>query len=309
MAVVQGADLKQNLKDSGIKVAADLTKRQRAETERVRSEGKFGYYKNGRLHVEDRRTPRDEQDPRERPDQRPSPDAEDERDAGDRQQQGAMLASSHNNDDRDDDDHSSQPTPYPAYRHHTLETPPRRPRDSPHAARGARDGHGQEDGARHRDASRTGGGRDTRRDRSRDMAQPLMAEVFPANTETFTSLQFDFSIYFSSFDVFHAPATKLSYEPEGRRSGGAILLARKTVSGFVTRVNVDLDNTVCVRIGWELTGDTQDLILLCSYVPPAESPYYKDKLCKCNIPLLEQIVLDVLDTDGDCHILVSGDAK
>nr|KAG5694989.1 hypothetical protein BaRGS_024172 [Batillaria attramentaria] len=64
MAVVQGADLKQNLKDSGIKVAADLTKRQRAEIERVRSEGKFGYYKNGRLHVEDRRTPRDEQDPR-----------------------------------------------------------------------------------------------------------------------------------------------------------------------------------------------------------------------------------------------------
>nr|KAG5697967.1 hypothetical protein BaRGS_030280 [Batillaria attramentaria] len=91
MAVVQGADLKQNLKDSGIKVAADLTKRQRAEIERVRSEGKFGYYKNGRLHVEDRRTPRDEQDPRERPDQRPSLDEEDERDAGDRQQQGIPL--------------------------------------------------------------------------------------------------------------------------------------------------------------------------------------------------------------------------
>ncbi|KAK7484811.1 hypothetical protein BaRGS_00023985 [Batillaria attramentaria] len=109
MAVVQGADLKQNLKDSGIKVAADLTKRQRAEIERVRSEGKFGYYKNGRLHVEDRRTPWYEQDPRERPDQRPSLDEEDERDAGDRQQQGAMLASSHSNDDRDDDDHSSQP--------------------------------------------------------------------------------------------------------------------------------------------------------------------------------------------------------
>nr|KAG5691980.1 hypothetical protein BaRGS_011371 [Batillaria attramentaria] len=152
MAVVQDEDLKQNLKDSGIKVAADLTKRQRAEIERVRSEGKFGYYKNGRLHVEDRRTPWDEQDPRERPDQRPSPDKEDERDAGDQQQQGAMLASSYSNDDRDDDDHSSQPTPY---RHDALETPPRRPRDSPHAARGARDGHGQEDGTQHRDASRT----------------------------------------------------------------------------------------------------------------------------------------------------------
>nr|KAG5694722.1 hypothetical protein BaRGS_031538 [Batillaria attramentaria] len=89
MAVVQDADLKQNLKDSGIKVAADLTKRQRAEIERVRSEGKFGYYKNGRLHVQDKRSPRDEQDPRERPDQRPPPDEEDERDAGDRQQQEA----------------------------------------------------------------------------------------------------------------------------------------------------------------------------------------------------------------------------
>ncbi|KAK7484812.1 hypothetical protein BaRGS_00023986 [Batillaria attramentaria] len=132
------------------------------------------------------------------------------------------------------------------------------------------------------------------------MAQPLMSE-------TFTSLQFNFSIHVSSLNVFHAPATKLSYE--GRRSGGVILLVRKTVSGFVTRVNVDLDNTVCVRIGWELTGDTQDLMLLCSYVPPAESPYYKDKLCKCNIPLLEQIVLDVLDTDGDCHIPVFGDVK
>nr|KAG5697946.1 hypothetical protein BaRGS_030259 [Batillaria attramentaria] len=128
MVVVLDADLKQNLKDSGIKVAADLTKRQRAEIKRVRSEGKFGYYKNGRLHVEDRRAPRYEQDPREWPDQRSSPDEEDERDAGDRQQQGAMLASSYSNNDRDNDDHSSQPTPY---RHDTLETPHRRPRDSP----------------------------------------------------------------------------------------------------------------------------------------------------------------------------------
>ncbi|KAK7485535.1 hypothetical protein BaRGS_00023223 [Batillaria attramentaria] len=57
MAVVQDTDLKQSLKGKGVKVAADLTKRQRAEIDRVRKDGKFGYYKNGRLHTEDRRNP------------------------------------------------------------------------------------------------------------------------------------------------------------------------------------------------------------------------------------------------------------
>lgn len=52
MAVLQNSELKNTLRNNGIEVAADLTKRQRAELEHVKKEGKFSYSKNGRLYNE-----------------------------------------------------------------------------------------------------------------------------------------------------------------------------------------------------------------------------------------------------------------
>ncbi|KAK7484802.1 hypothetical protein BaRGS_00023976, partial [Batillaria attramentaria] len=187
-----------------------------------------------------------------------------------------------------------------ANRHDTLETPPRRPRDSPHAARGARDGHGQEDGAQHRDASRTGGGRDrrdTRRDRSRDMAQPLMSGVPREH-------RFSPAPGGGSVDVFHAPATKLSYE--GRRSGGVILLVRKTVSGFVTRVNVDLDNTLIDMCAtgelWLLTGDCDESSGDFTFISPTGNSVVDYFLC--NFDLISKCLAQILQRVESPHMPV-----
>ena len=54
LAVLRDRDLREALRQNGIRVAADLTPRQLEETQHYKKQGKTVYYKNGRLHVEDR---------------------------------------------------------------------------------------------------------------------------------------------------------------------------------------------------------------------------------------------------------------
>lgn len=56
LAILRNKALRDGLRNDGIKVAGDLTRRQREQIEQARKEGKFAYFKNGRLHAEDRRT-------------------------------------------------------------------------------------------------------------------------------------------------------------------------------------------------------------------------------------------------------------
>ncbi len=54
LAILRDRDLREALRQNGIRVAADLTPRQREEIQHYKKQGKTVYYKNGRLHVEDR---------------------------------------------------------------------------------------------------------------------------------------------------------------------------------------------------------------------------------------------------------------
>ena len=76
-------------------------------------------------------------------------------------------------------------------------------------------------------------------------------DVFCA-LETFTSAQFDFSTRFDEFCVFHKPAVKLSRR--GRRSGGVAFFFLRTLMPFVTDIECDYDNLICVKFSKNLFG-------------------------------------------------------
>ena len=120
--------------------------------------------------------------------------------------------------------------------------------------------------------------------------------------ETFTSENFDFSIYFDEYLVFHSPAIKLS--SHGRRSGGAAILIKKSYSMKVTLIPCRQDNMVAVKIS---SPDGHDIVIICVYIPPTDSPYYRDKLIKCNLELLEELLLDIRRLNPDSSIVLCGD--
>ena len=120
--------------------------------------------------------------------------------------------------------------------------------------------------------------------------------------ETFTSENFDFSIYFAEYLVFHSSAIKLS--SHGRRSGGAVILIKKSYSLKVTSIPCRQDNMVAVKIS---SPDGHDIVITCVYIPPTDSPYYRDKLIKCNLELLEELLLDVRRLNPDASLVLCGD--
>jgi len=123
--------------------------------------------------------------------------------------------------------------------------------------------------------------------------------------ETFTSTAFDFSTLFHEYKVFHAPGVKLSRH--GRRCGGVALLIKKTLEQFVTSVNCKYDNILCIKLAKEMLESEKDIIFVTAYIPPYQSPYYRDKETDCGIKLLEDFLLDTYQKGEDGHLIICGD--
>ena len=109
-------------------------------------------------------------------------------------------------------------------------------------------------------------------------------------TETFTAANFDFRNVQEDYTVLHSPGVKLS--KQGRLSGGVVMLLKKPLSRWITDLNTGCDFVLAVRVHG---GEFKDTILVCAYIPPVDSPYYRDKNVLCNITLLEDVLLDFQD--------------
>lgn len=123
--------------------------------------------------------------------------------------------------------------------------------------------------------------------------------------ETFTNEHFDFGILFNDFHVFHSPAVKLS--KRGRRSGGVAIFCKKTVMPFVTHIDCEHDNMICIRISKEVINIDKDILFVSIYVPPYQSPYYRQKEITCTISLLEDFLLNLYEKGESAHLVVGGD--
>ena len=87
--------------------------------------------------------------------------------------------------------------------------------------------------------------------------------------ETFTFTNFDPTIHFKNFLVFHSPAVKLS--KMGRGSGGTLLLIKKTLVDYISVVDTGIDNMLSVRLSKQLFGSDKDIVFVGLYNHPPEA--------------------------------------
>ena len=123
--------------------------------------------------------------------------------------------------------------------------------------------------------------------------------------ETFTANQFDFGTHFQDYHVFHRSAIKLS--THGRRSGGVLVLVSKRLMPFVTQIDCKYDNMICIQISKDCVGLDKDLLFVSLYVPPYQSPYYKQSDTNCCIHHLEEFLLNLYQNGENAYLLVGGD--
>jgi len=64
---------------------------------------------------------------------------------------------------------------------------------------------------------------------------------------------------------------------------------------------------LALSISKELLKTETDVVLLGAYIPPADSPYYKDTDIYNGISMLEDCIMDFLSSHGDCPFIVFGD--
>ena len=69
----------------------------------------------------------------------------------------------------------------------------------------------------------------------------------------------------------------------------------------------DYDNVIILKLSSERLGTESDGALLGSYVPPANSVYYKETEVTSGISLIEQCVLGAIEKLGDLPLIVFGD--
>ena len=128
---------------------------------------------------------------------------------------------------------------------------------------------------------------------------------FVCLVETFCAYVSDH--YFPGFEMFFAPALKLSQDTTGRLSGGVIMLVKKELCRHVERIHLEYDNMVALKISKNLLSTKSDVILLGVYIPPANSKYYSDTNIYNGIAMLEECMLHIYETIGDLPFILLGD--
>lgn len=105
--------------------------------------------------------------------------------------------------------------------------------------------------------------------------------------------------------MFVKPAVKLSHM--GRRSGGVITLVRKQLTTVVENTEVDFDNILLRKLSGSVFNVDGDVFLICCYVCPQHSPYYRDKDFKCGLQLVEECIMYVNEKYDCPYVFVCGD--
>ena len=83
-----------------------------------------------------------------------------------------------------------------------------------------------------------------------------------------------------------------------------MILAKKDFQRHITPLVTHCDTILAMKIDNSLLKET---IVICAYIPPIDSPYYKDKNTSSNIALLEDIVMRFQERYPQSPILICGD--
>ena len=138
-----------------------------------------------------------------------------------------------------------------------------------------------------------------------DLAKYVLDIDFVFLTETFTeSVPEDM---FPNHDIYVAPGIKLSESVFGRLCGGVACLIKKSLTPFVTYIYLDYNNMLAFKIDHALLGTSQDCILLGAYIPPENSPFYKQTEIQNGISVIEDVLLDLQCKYEDVDFILCGD--
>ena len=110
---------------------------------------------------------------------------------------------------------------------------------------------------------------------------------------------------FPEHKLFIKPALKLSHQ--GRRSGGVICLIKHKLMPFVKESPIDNRNALAFILDKTLFHLTLDILFVCAYVHPENSPFYTYFDINNGINHLEECIIDVLLEKEEMHTLVCGD--
>ena len=84
-------------------------------------------------------------------------------------------------------------------------------------------------------------------------------------------------------------------------------MVRKSYAAFIERIEIQIDNTLVLKIHKDLFSTNKHVMFICCYVPPNDSPYWKCYKESFGVELLEQCIIDLYALHGDFSILLCGD--
>ena len=112
---------------------------------------------------------------------------------------------------------------------------------------------------------------------------------------------------FSSFYKYFAPAVQL--RNGGRASGGVLVLCKSSLNVTFSQIHVSYDNCVVLKLKHAFTNVQKDLMIICTYIPPYNSPYYtyKSPYEKNGINLFENVLHNLMDEHENTSFIITGD--
>ena len=111
---------------------------------------------------------------------------------------------------------------------------------------------------------------------------------------------------FPDFTVFCKPAVRL--KKRQKRLGGVICLIRNKIIPYVKDLQCDQNNLLMFLLDKSLFGLSKDVLYVCAYIPPENSPYHtvSDIIDNCIITQMEKLKEQILLL-GEVYILLCGD--
>ena len=93
---------------------------------------------------------------------------------------------------------------------------------------------------------------------------------FVCLTETFASKDIEPTV-FPLHRIYNCQGKKLS--KQGRRSGGVVVLVRKTIDSYVKMIPVNTENVIVLKIDKDLFKTDKDIMYIATYIPPYNSKF------------------------------------
>ena len=122
--------------------------------------------------------------------------------------------------------------------------------------------------------------------------------------ETFVDNISVVSEIFSLYECILAPAHQIG---QGRKSGGVLVLIKKSLTCYFKHINCLLPNIICCKFSKQLFSTEYDVAIIFTYVHPQNSKWYQQSEIDCDIANIDSCLSDILQDYKDVHFVVCGD--